>query len=310
MSNDERKAKIEDQLKNMAGAPVRRKRRVIKPLSKTPTPQPAGVSFTSMDDGGCPSDGCPSEGAEMAASPIPVTAEDTADAQQQQQQEEEMPVLPRRRRRVIKPLSKVPTAQPTAVEFTTVDEGAATVATSTATATVTATATSPTIEEEEEEEEEEPVRKPEPGSAEEFFSKARNVRGYQSARHSTESAHERINAQLAGLHRKKIIRARARGETLDPEPATGGGGVTKGGVEPQPRSKAARFYGGVGLQLEESTPERFLRLAKLAKEWREQKSKTPWHSYASAYSAPDEKKPSAKELLQAAVEGVALGACT
>ena len=44
--------------------------------------------------------------------------------------------------------------------------------------------------------------------------------------------------------------------------------MTKGGVEPQPRSKAARFYGGVGLQLEESTPERFLRLAKLAKEER------------------------------------------
>jgi hypothetical protein len=44
---------------------------------------------------------------------------------------------------------------------------------------------------------------PPPGSAEAFFSQARNVRGYQSDRHSTERAHERINAQLAGLQRKK-----------------------------------------------------------------------------------------------------------
>ena len=40
--------------------------------------------------------------------------------------------------------------------------------------------------------------------------------------------------------------------------------------------------------MEESTPERFLRLAKLAKEWREQKSKTPWHTHADSYLSPDQ----------------------
>jgi hypothetical protein len=47
-----------------------------------------------------------------------------------------------------------------------------------------------------------------------------------------------------------------------------------------------------------------LRLAKLAREWREQRSMSD-----AIYSA-DIIKPSAKELLQAAVEGVSLGACT
>lgn len=58
------------------------------------------------------------------------------------------------------------------------------------------------------------------------------------------------------------------------------------------------------MQLEESTPERFLRLAKLAREWREQRS------MSDAIYGADIIKPSAKELLQAAVEGVSLGACT
>ena len=72
-------------------------------------------------------------------------------------------------------------------------------------------------------------------------------------------------------------------------------------------SKAARFYGGrAGLQLEESTPERFLRLAKLAKEWRDQRGGT---SFSQALMASAEEKMSPKELLQSAVEGASLGAC-
>ena len=74
--------------------------------------------------------------------------------------------------------------------------------------------------------------------------------------------------------------------------------------EVRDETNAVRFYGGVGLQLEESTPERFLRLAKLAREWREQRS------MSDAIFSADIAKPSAKELLQAAVEGVSLGACT
>ena len=94
--------------------------------------------------------------------------------------------------------------------------------------------------------------------------RASDARGRQSDRHSTESAHERLNSQLAGLHRKKVIRARA------PPARTrrgGDGAARRGGDEHEVRDEtnAARFYGGVGLQLEESTRERFLRLAKLAK---------------------------------------------
>ena len=134
---------------------------------------------------------------------------------------------------------------------------------------------------------------------------ARRTRGYQSDRHSTESAHERLNSQLAGLHRKKVIRARAAGENAE-ETASRTNAARRSGDEHEVRDEtnAARFYGGVGLQLEESTPERFLRLAKLAREWREQRS------LSDAIFSADVIKPSAKELLQAAVEGVALGACT
>jgi len=133
----------------------------------------------------------------------------------------------------------------------------------------------------------------------------RRTRGYQSDRHSTESAHERLNSQLAGLHRKKVIRARAFGSSAE-ETAARTSAARRSGDEHEVRDEtnAARFYGGVGLQLEESTPERFLRLAKLAREWREQRS------MSDAIFSADIAKPSAKELLQAAVEGVSLGACT
>ena len=89
--------------------------------------------------------------------------------------------------------------------------------------------------------------------------RARNVRGYQSDRHSTESAHERINSQLAGLHRKKVIRARADGVDLDRETKkeTSRSAARRDGSEHvvKDETNSARFYGGVGLQLEESTPE-------------------------------------------------------
>ena len=170
VSEDERRSRLDEQLRNMAGAPTRRRRRVIKPLSKTPTPQPAAAEFTEAtfdDEGECPSDGCSTE----AAAPS---------------EEEEM----------------------VANAF-----------------------------------------------------RARNVRGYQSDRHSTESAHERINSQLAGLHRKKVIRARADGVDLDRETKkeTSRSAARRDGSEHvvKDETNSARFYGGVGLQLEESTPERF-----------------------------------------------------
>ena len=120
-----------EQLRSMAGAPTRRKRRVIKPLSAQPSVAVEFNSGTYDDDGGgdeCPSDGCASEWARPARSAANAAGDDTGG-----------------------------------------EENKA------------------------------------------FAYNARAVRGYQSDRHSTETAHERLNAQLAGLHRKKVIRARAMG---------------------------------------------------------------------------------------------------
>ena len=219
----ERKATVKAQLSAMASAPTRRKRRVVKPLSKQPTPAEIAVQFTEAAapaaeaEGDCPSDGCSTD----AWNDAPSETEDEASTRARHARE------------------------------------------------------------------------------------TRRVRGYQSDRHSTESAHERLNSQLAGLHRKKVIRARAAGENAE-ETASRTNAARRSGDEHEVRDEtnAARFYGGVGLQLEESTPERFLRLAKLAREWREQRS------LSDAIFSADVIKPSAKELLQAAVEGVALGACT
>ena len=223
----ERKATLKAQLSAMASAPARRKRRVVKPLSKQPTPAEIAVQFTEAaatpaeDEGDCPSDGCSTDAWDEAPSDDDGAAEDEASKQARHARE------------------------------------------------------------------------------------ARRTRGYQSDRHSTESAHERLNSQLAGLHRKKVIRARAAGENAE-ETASRTNAARRSGDEHEVRDEtnAARFYGGVGLQLEESTPERFLRLAKLAREWREQRS------LSDAIFSADVIKPSAKELLQAAVEGVSLGACT
>ena len=226
-----------EQLRSMAGAPTRRKRRVIKPLSAQPSN--VAVEFNSGtydDDGGdgeCPSDGCASEWAQPARSSANTAGDDTAG-----------------------------------------EENKA------------------------------------------FAYNARAVRGYQSDRHSTETAHERLNAQLAGLHRKKVIRARAMGIETEAESGSGVGHKTGREEDPDAESRrrenkawaarAARFYGGAGLQLEESTPERFLRLAKLAKEWRDQRSQ---NSFSQALFSSAEEKMSPKELLQSAVEGASLGAC-
>ena len=147
---------MNEQLRSMAGAPTRRKRRVIKPLSAQPSA--AAVEFNSGtydDDGGgdeCPSDGCASEWARPARSAADAAGD---------------------------------------------DDGENT-----------------------------------------FAYNARVVRGYQSDRHSTETAHERLNAQLAGLHRKKVIRARAMGiEFNESESAAG---ATTGRAE-DPDAEARRL---------------------------------------------------------------------
>jgi len=239
-SGSERKAKLEQQLKQMAGSPTRRRRRAVKPLSDRPTFPAAAARFAEAsrappEDADCPGDGCSTDEARDAS--------------------------PRRRRD----------------ENDDADDA---------------------------------------GSSAGRAFEARKTRGYQSDRHSTETAHERLNGQLAGLHRKKAIRARAAGDAGERADVAPGGGnrgnaARRRGEEHEVRDEtnAARFYGGVGLQLEESTPERFLRLAKLAREWRGQRKLSDSRSLSDAMYSADIIKPSAKELLQAAVEGAALGAC-
>ena len=132
MGEEERRARVGEQLRSMAGAPTRRKRRVIKPLSAQPSN--VAVEFNSGtyddDDGG---------------GDVPIR---------------------RLRERVGATRSVVG------------GHG---------------------------------WRRHSDEEKSTFAYNARAVRGYQSDRHSTETAHERLNAQLAGLHRKKVIRARAMG---------------------------------------------------------------------------------------------------
>ena len=80
MGEEERRARVGEQLRSMAGAPTRRKRRVIKPLSAQPSN--VAVEFNSGtyddDDGGdeCPSDGCASEWAQPARSSADTAGEE------------------------------------------------------------------------------------------------------------------------------------------------------------------------------------------------------------------------------------------
>ena len=283
MEESERKAKLDAQLGAMAAAPVKRRRRVVKPLSTTPTPVPAAVQFTD--------DATTNEDANETKEDTKKEDDDNDDAAEAA---EECPTDGCS--------SDDDLWNGESVDFQSMDENEK--------------------------------------RAYAAFA-ARKTRGYQSDRHSTESAHSRLNGQLAGLHRKKVIRQRATGE-IDLEDfkkdfKKNGGTGNKSAARrdgrdhegtglssyPNPaslfahttlklsfiyrsarRNKRRAVLRGGGLQLEESTPERFLRLAKLAREWREQRSMSD-----AIYSA-DIIKPSAKELLQAAVEGVSLGACT
>mmetsp|Transcript_15259 Transcript_15259/g.50114 ORF Transcript_15259/g.50114 Transcript_15259/m.50114 type:complete len:314 (+) Transcript_15259:28-969(+) len=115
----------------------------------------------------------------------------------------------------------------------------------------------------------------------------RVVAGPRAAEHSTPDAHARLTGQLQGLSRAAAVKAKRRP-------------VTHPSTERAERRAAAA-------QLEENITERFIRLAKLAKEWRESGAAVSYYGLEGMSSSD---KLSPRELLQAAVEGVALGACT
>jgi ferredoxin len=154
MEESERKAKLDAQLGAMAAAPVKRRRRVVKPLSTTPTPVPAAVQFTD--------DATTNEDANETKEDTKKEDDDNDDAAEAA---EECPTDGCS--------SDDDLWNGESVDFQSMDENEK--------------------------------------RAYAAFA-ARKTRGYQSDRHSTESAHSRLNGQLAGLHRKKVIRQRATGE--------------------------------------------------------------------------------------------------
>ena len=257
ITEEERKAKLEEQLQKMAGAPVKRKRRKIKPLSETakPTPQPSAAAFTE------------------------VFASEDEDEEKEEKKKEKNEE------------EDGDDAAASAASSRADDDGGPSTSGGAAADTTCDVSDGCSTEEE---------YSPLDADGRAAFN-ARKTRGYQSDRHSTESAHDRLNAQLAGLQRKRVIRARAMGIDLDVEKRNEEKDAEVKAYNA--RSNKTRFYGCVGLQLEESTPERFLRLAKLAKEWREQRGLSD-----IIYESNGERL-SARELLQAAVEGASMGAC-
>ena len=110
----------------------------------------------------------------------------------------------------------------------------------------------------------------------------------RASRSSTNSAHDALNAQLLGLHRKKNIKARVEGIKTEAN-----------GTE-EAETELGVHYSTIRA-IEDSEEERFLRLARLAKEWRSKQAN--WRDSGNS------DKMSPKELLQAAVQGASLGAC-
>jgi curved DNA-binding protein CbpA len=106
----------------------------------------------------------------------------------------------------------------------------------------------------------------------------------QSSRHSSNGAHDALNSQLQGLHRKSRIKAR----------------VAEGAVEDDEIVDVGVHYSTIKA-IEDSEEERFMRLARLARDWR--KKQGSWRESGT------EVKMTPKELLQAAVQGASLGAC-
>lgn len=106
----------------------------------------------------------------------------------------------------------------------------------------------------------------------------------QASRHSSNSAHDVLNSQLQGLHRKSRIKARVEADSRAEEDL----------------EKVAVHYSTIK-ELEDSEEERFLRLARLAREWRSKQA--TWRETGG------QDKMTPKELLQAAVQGASLGAC-
>ena len=108
-----------------------------------------------------------------------------------------------------------------------------------------------------------------------------------ASRHSSNGAHDVLSAQLEGLHRKSHIKARVAEDEVVVEDDAASVGIHYSTIK----------------AIEDSEEERFLRLARLAREWRAKQN--TWRENGNAGD-----KMTPKELLQAAVIGASMGACS
>ena len=114
--------------------------------------------------------------------------------------------------------------------------------------------------------------------------------GPDASKSSTNAAHDTLNAQLEGLRRKHVLKTRYGNHTSTPSEAE------------REKAKSIRKY---QLELEDSEEERFMRLARVAKEWRDKKGGAK--SWRETGSMSEDDKMTPRELLLAAVESVSLG---
>ena len=114
--------------------------------------------------------------------------------------------------------------------------------------------------------------------------------GPDASKSSTNAAHDTLNTQLEGLRRKHVLRSRYGNHENAPSEAE------------REKAKSIRKY---QLELEDSEEERFMRLARMAKEWRNKKGGV--NAWRETGSMSDDDKMTPRELLLAAVESVSLG---
>ena len=191
--------------------PTGRKRRVIRPIESA-APAPNAVAAPAPDFADCPGDGCSVENAspdadhpsaDRGAASDPSSSEEARAQLREQLAALRAAAAPdvRRKRRVLKPLSKEPAAAPEAWDMVELDEG------NCPSDGCSLEGAAPSKRDD-----------AEAGARDLDGRDARAKRGYQSAKHSSEDARERVSLQVERLREQ---RARARGG------GGGGGGSSR-----------------------------------------------------------------------------------
>eukprot|EP00242_Pyramimonas_sp_CCMP2087_P007488 CAMPEP_0198213580 /NCGR_PEP_ID=MMETSP1445-20131203/28948_1 /TAXON_ID=36898 /ORGANISM="Pyramimonas sp., Strain CCMP2087" /LENGTH=287 /DNA_ID=CAMNT_0043888245 /DNA_START=461 /DNA_END=1324 /DNA_ORIENTATION=+ len=123
--------------------------------------------------------------------------------------------------------------------------------------------------------------------------------GPVSAKSSTPESHERLKAHLTGLKRAAILRKKVKCSRPEHEDE-----------ECVPSDFESLTDGTFKVEAVTEVEKRFLRLAKLAQEWRRSSKKDFDLGHENENWEKEKRQASAREALQAAVQGVAIGAFT